>query len=180
MDAMKLLKLEKSLEAVIKAKLIWEEKMESHRQLMRSMNLIKPQHVATVDDHHPHPTTTFKANLEHTNSNIMVDEAEKLSRFKRVLSSGVEWSDCGGVQKRQKSQTKGVITRYTSMTQCRTILRKLMNHEQGYNVSANPNLQNNIMCHVCIMSSVWREGEKEKSVKVGVNEGCFTLIIVGS
>lgn len=146
MDAMKLLKLEKSLEAVMKAKLNWEEKMESHRQLMRSMNLIKPQHAATVDDHHPHPTTTSKADLERTNSNIVVDEGEKLSQSKRFFSSGVEWSDCGGVRKRQKSQTKGgVITRYISVTQCRTILRKLMNHEQGYNVSAYPNLKNDII-----------------------------------
>ena len=154
MDAMKLLKLDTSLKAVIKAKLKWEEQMESHRQLMRSMNLLKRQHVlATVDDHHPHPTTTSKADLERTNSTMVVDEVEKQSRSKRVFSSDVEWSDCGGVRKRPKSQTKeGVITMYISMTQCRTILSKLMNHEHGYHVSANPNLKNDIICHIRIMS----------------------------
>lgn len=150
MDATKMLKLEKSLEAVIKAKLKWEEKMESHRQLMRSMNLLKPQHVATVDDHHPHPTTTFKADLEHTNSNL-VDE--KLYQCKRVFYSDDEGSDCGGVQKRQKLQTKeGTVRRDKSMTQCQTILRKLMNHEQGYHVSANPSLKIYIICQIHIMS----------------------------
>lgn len=106
-------KVKNSKELLVEAKRKYLEQLKSHKILMEELDII-------VSNENPETSKTDVGILG----------------SKRSFPS--TWDISQGTQRRRLQKTKkGAHKKHDFMTQCQTILKKLMNHKFGYQVSAN-------------------------------------------
>lgn len=109
-----MLKVKKSKELLVEAKRRYLEQLKSHKKVMEELDVI-----------------------------VLDEDLETLETDVGLLrSKRPDFGTCGisqGTQRRRrlKKTKKGAHKKHNIMTQCQTILKKLMNHKLGYQVSAN-------------------------------------------
>ena len=149
MDIKRMLKVNKSIESLMKAKLRYINLLACHKKIMAELggvvcdSTITSEELQQVVDLSNKVLSNIQLDNEgrlelyKENSNFGIDEVDKVLGSKRSFSS-TESTFQGGAQKRRlQSSKKGRDKRLNIMSQCRTILKRLMNHKHGYQVSAH-------------------------------------------
>jgi hypothetical protein len=152
MDIKRMLKVNKSMESLMKAKLRYINLLACHKKIMAELggvvynedsSITSEEFQQVVDLSNKVLSNVQSDNegriLEHykENSNFVVDEVDKVLGSKRSFSSTGSICQGGAHKRRLQSSKKGRDKRLNIMTQCRTILKRLMNHKHGYQVSAH-------------------------------------------
>lgn len=140
-----MLKVNKSLESLMKAKLRYINQLASHKKLMTQLDGVVIREDSTITSEELQQVLDLSNKVVSNgrlepyveNSNFGFDEVDKVLASKRSFSS-TESTCQGGVQKRQLQNLKnGQDKRINIMAQCKTILKRLMNYKHGYQVSAH-------------------------------------------
>ena len=146
-----MLKVNRSIEALMKAKLRYLNQVASHKKLLAELDGVVCNENSTITSEEFQQVldlsnkliynvqTDCKGRIElyKENSKFVVDEVDKVLGSKRSSSSTGSTCQRGAQKRRLQNSRKGGDRRLNIMTQCRTILKRLMNHKQGYQVSAH-------------------------------------------
>lgn len=146
-----MLKVNKSIQSLMRAKLRYINQLASHKRIMAELDGVVCNEDSTITSEELQQVLDLsnkvlsnvqsdndgRVELYKENSNFVIDEVDKVLGSKRSFSS--IGSTCqGGAQKRRlQNSKKGRDRRLNIMTQCRSILKRLMNHKHGYQVSAH-------------------------------------------
>lgn len=108
-----MLKVKNSNELLVEAKRRYLDQLKSHKKVMEELDII-----------------------------VLGEDSETLKTDVGILESkrsvyGTSSISQGTQQRRLQKTKKGAHKKHNIMTQCQTILKKLMNHKLGYQVSAN-------------------------------------------